>query len=439
MDKTIITLEGGMLWPFSTIEFSSARLDMKIIKVRCTCLEIRPIPTELAMLIGEYDSQGNHDLGDSVAIDGEIIVVGAPGFSLFAGAVYVYRIVDNNNIITVAQVAKLTASNGFDSGWFGSSIAIHKNYILVGAPRVGGSNFDEAGSAYLFGNPSNDPNTPGWTELQQILPNDLTYRGHFGISVAMDESIAVIGTEGEFEPTNAVYVFAPYDSSSLSMAWTQLTKLTGPTNSIFGYSVAVAGELIVVGAINDVNTNGNNTGSVLVFTLSSSSSSWTQLTRLLATDGAVDDGFGTSVSISKDAVAIVVGTAYDDFNTTFTDSGAAYLFLITDSTTMEWTQVGKFVAAERESFDHLGQSIAIDNNLVVVSAPAPGESRPGAVYVLDTESSSWSKPMSTPTAEPVAIANPNSTSSPIDDSASSSTLGVLVSTAVIVLVVECLW
>jgi hypothetical protein len=187
------------------------------------------------------------------------------------------------------------------------------------------------GSAYLFGNPSSDPTALEWTQLLEFQPDDLA--GHddsFGLSVALDENIAVIGT---FEwNANAAYVFAPVHgdaSSSLSFSWKQIAKLTGLMDNLFGYSVAVAGNWIVVGAREDDNTNGIDAGAVFVFT--ETSSTWTQVAQLLAVDGAAGDQFGTSVSISKDASTIVVGADYKDYDSTITDSGAAYLFLILTS------------------------------------------------------------------------------------------------------------
>jgi hypothetical protein len=74
----------------------------------------------------------NDHFGDSVAIDGDTIVVGANQYySDGPGAVYVYRIVENTTMMTISQVGKLTASNGVAKDWFGATVAMHGNYILV--------------------------------------------------------------------------------------------------------------------------------------------------------------------------------------------------------------------------------------------------------------------------------------------------------------------
>jgi hypothetical protein len=351
--------------------------------------------SQLAFLMAS-DGEMNDYFGNSVAVDGDIIVVGASELNSGGpGAAYVYRIIadENNNFVSISQVAKLTASNGMVGDWFGGSVAMHGKYILVGAGVVN----SYSGSAYLFGNPSNNPNTPEWTELKQFQPNDLTEDDSFGYSVAMDDNVAVIGADG----ANAAYVFAPVDSSSssssLSTSWTLTAKLTGSTVTNFGSSVAVTGNWIAVGD----NTNGNDAGAAFVFTKMSSSSTWTQMTQLLAADGAEYDYFGTSVSITEDASTIVVGAHLVDLNSTIYNSGAVYMFRTINSTTttVQWTQMGKFVAADPDTGDGLGSSIAVENNIVVVGADGD-DSNTGSVYVVDTGFSSSMPPTTTPTAVP---------------------------------------
>jgi hypothetical protein len=320
-------------------------------------------------------------------------------------------------VITVSQVAVLTASNGMEEDLFGTAVAIHGKYILAGAYGVDNDGSDNIGSAYLFGNPSTDPNNPEWMQLTQFQPNDLNTDDWFGVAVAMDDNIAVIGTFN----ANAAYVFAPLNdeeaenSSSLLSSWTQLTKLTGSSGSNFGFSVGVAGDWIVVGAYDG---DDSSAGAVFVYmkaVASSSLVSWTQMAQLLPVDGLPGDHFGRSVSISKDASTIVVGSEYNDFSTTITNSGAIYLFLHTNpsmtttTATVQWTQMGKFVTADQESNDNLGNSISIENNTVVVGADGDdstsGFTNAGSVSVFDTRF--WAPTTSptalTPTFRPTSI------------------------------------
>jgi hypothetical protein len=320
--------------------------------------------------------------------------------------------------MTVSPVAKLTAFNGAAMDWFGDSVAIHKNYILVGARGFGRVDHVWYGSAYLFGNPSKDPNTPTWTQFMQFQPNDLPAYCYFGFSVAMDDDIAVVGTLNE--NANSAYIFEPVvptDQTNAATAsnwvpnpsWTQMAKLTGVTKSYFGSSVAVSGNWIVVGASWDYNTNGMDAGSVVVYTKSTgSSSSWTQMARLLAADGAPFDYFGEAVSISDDASTIVVGADWHDFNSTIVDSGAAYMFRMTNLTNgVKWTQVAKFDGpTDPDTNDRLGRSVAISNNIVAVGAPGDDSGR-GSVYTLEHGFSSPTPPTTTtPSTYSVATSQP---------------------------------
>jgi hypothetical protein len=189
--------------------------------------------SQLAVLTAS-DGEIGEWFGVSVAIDGDNIVVGAPtDASDGPGAVYIYRIINdnnNNNIASISEVAKLMASNGSAKDVFGTSVAMHGNSILVGAYGVDQNNSSNVGSAYLFGNLANDFNSPEWTQLQQIQPNYWTEYYNFGNSVAMDDNIAIIGTR---DPNaNAAHVFVPVtndetgNSSSLllSTSWTQMAN-----------------------------------------------------------------------------------------------------------------------------------------------------------------------------------------------------------------------
>jgi hypothetical protein len=351
------------------------------------------------------------------------------------GFVNVYRIIENSQTTTISEVAKLTASNGMFADGFGFSVAISGKHILVGAPGAGMNNTYQVGSAYLFGNPSSDPSSPEWTELQQFQPSDLSEYDMFGEYVAMDDTTAVVATLHPNATSSAVYVFSldaqdsetessSSSSSSLLTPWTQTAKLTGELISFFGFSLAVAGNWIVVGAPYITSAvGGSNTSAVFVF--NKQSSSWTQMTRLLADDGMANhhDNFGVSVSISNNTSTIVVGAPYHDYNTTLQGTGAAYLFQLTGSE--EWTQTGKIIAANSEFIDIFGFSVAAENDVFVVGAPGD-DSSTGSVHVFDTGLSSSRPPtemtMPFPTTEPVTVGSPTTSTPPLQPSPTVSNM-----------------
>ena len=166
------------------------------------------------------------------------------------------------------------------------------------------------------------------TQLAKLVPDGGKKYELFGYSVAISDGIAVVGAHNNGDKgssSGAVYVFemsSPNDASS----WKQVAKLTaadGAAHNSFGISVAISDGTIVVGAYGD-DDKGTNSGSVYLFVKSSSddASSWTQVAKLTADDGAEGDYFGRSVVISDGT--IVVGAPGDDDKGS--NSGSAYLF-----------------------------------------------------------------------------------------------------------------
>ena len=163
------------------------------------------------------------------------------------------------------------------------------------------------------------------TQLAKLTAKDGTWNDYFGYSVAVSDGIAVVGAyldDDAGDNSGSAYVFEMSDSSD-ETSWTQVAKLTAAdafTGDYFGRSIAISDGTIVVGAYLD-DDKGSGSGSAYVFEKSDSSdeTSWTQVAKLTADDGAVSDRFGYSVAIS-DGIA-VVGAYYD-----ISYRGSAYIF-----------------------------------------------------------------------------------------------------------------
>ena len=196
----------------------------------------------------------------------------------------------------------LTASDGMAGDQFGYSVAIDGDTLVVGAYGVGDNGFN-SGSAYVFTRTGTI-----WTEQAKLTASDGAERDRFGWSVAIDVNTIVVGAWGDDdngERSGSAYVFTRSGTT-----WSQQTKLTasdGAARDQFGGSVAIAGDTIVVGAHQD-DENGNRSGSAYVFTRTETT--WTQQAKLTASDGAADDIFGISVAIAGDT--IVAGARLDD-------------------------------------------------------------------------------------------------------------------------------
>lgn len=171
----------------------------------------------------------------------------------------------------------------------------------------------------------------------------------------------------------ACFVSGATDSPIVS----ELLATNGNINDGFGSSVSLYGETLVVGAPG-VDEQGVNSGAVYVFTRNGNS--WQQQAVLNSNNGTAGDGFGASVSISGET--IVVGAPGDDEKGK--DSGAAYVFVRSGNS---WPQEAKIIAEDGAAGDAFGFDVAIDGDIVVVGAPF--DDNKGAAYTFLRSGKAW--------------------------------------------------
>jgi hypothetical protein len=334
------------------------------------------------------DGAGGDSFGDSVAIDGETIVVGAPwddvGSNTDQGSAYVF--LRSGSIWSEQQ--KLTASDGAAGELFGSSVAISGNTAVVGAPDSNTYvpplicawydctvyNTDQGGSAYVFVRSGTT-----WSQQQKLTASDAATGDYFGTSVAVSGNTAVVGSRDDDIGSNAnqgsAYVFM-----RSSTTWSQQQKLTasnGAYHDLFGTSVAINGDTVVVGAWDEANLH---QGSAYIF--ARSGTTWSQRQELAASDGSAGDLFGYSVAISGNRV--VVGASWDDIGSN-TAQGSAYIFAI-------WSQQQKLTASDGAASDYFGRSVAISGNIAVVGAFYDNvglNADQGSAYVFGRSGNTW--------------------------------------------------
>ncbi|MCH8304485.1 MAG: T9SS type A sorting domain-containing protein [Candidatus Marinimicrobia bacterium] len=298
------------------------------------------------------DGAASDKFGRSVSISGDYAVVGAffdSDNGIASGSAYVFK----RTGASWAQEAKLLPSDGATSDVFGISVSISGDYAVVGASGDD-DNGSASGSAYVF-----KRSGTSWAQETKLLPSDAAAGDFFGKSVSISGDYAVVGAqENDDNGTNSgsAYVFKRAGAS-----WAQETKLLpsdGATIDVFGISVSISGDYAVVGAHRD-SDNGSFSGSAYVF--KRTDVTWTQEAKLLPSDGAADDQFGISVSISGDYA--VVGAQENDDNGS--NSGSAYLFKRSDTI---WTQEAKLLASDGAAADEFGRSVSISGDYAVVGA-----------------------------------------------------------------------
>ncbi|MCB1092617.1 MAG: hypothetical protein KDL87_13870, partial [Verrucomicrobiae bacterium] len=164
-----------------------------------------------------------------------------------------------------------------------------------------------------------------FSQQAKLTASDAATEDNFGWSVAVDGDTAVIGAYGNDDAggeTGSAYIFTRSGAT-----WTQQAKLIASDASSgdsFGYSVAVEGDTVVVGAyLHNGAGVGFDSGCAYVFTRSGGT--WTQQAKLTATDATKGDSFGVSVAVDGDTA--VVGAYLDDRDDTTTNSGSAYIFV----------------------------------------------------------------------------------------------------------------
>ncbi|MCP3920396.1 MAG: hypothetical protein GY711_33125 [bacterium] len=316
------------------------------------------------------DADSDDFFGESVSISGDVAVVGAyqDEDNSQSGSAYVFR--RNGASQTWSEEAKLMPSDGALWDSFGFASAVSGDAALVGAYQNddAGSN---SGSAYVFRYDS-QPQT--WGEEQKLVAADAQQGDRFGYAVSLSGDVALVGAYGGDGGDGSAYVFR-YDTGA--QQWNQQAELVasdGAPGDQFGSSVAIDGDIAVVGAPGDDDA-GTSSGSAYVFRFDPQSQTWSEEIKLTAFDGAQDDYFGHSVAVSDERV--VVGSYVDDDGGS--GSGSAYLF---HWACCCWTLEAKLLAADAAANDGFGHSVSVSGGLVLIGS-VYDDSWTGAGYLFD--------------------------------------------------------
>ncbi|MEP7339007.1 MAG: hypothetical protein ABI977_14830 [Acidobacteriota bacterium] len=316
----------------------------------------------------------NDQFGSAVVLSGNTIVVGAPledsaaievngdgddNSAENAGAAYVF--VRDGTAWT--QQAYLKASNTMVDYQFGQALALSGNTIVVGSPfessNATGINGDQndisafdAGAAYVFVRSGTM-----WTQQAYIKASNTDESDQFGKAVVLSSDTLVIGAPGE--DSNATGVNGDQSDNSISAAgaayvfvrsgavWSQQAYLkasnTGAGDA-FGIALALSGDVVVVGAnledcnatgVNGVQSNNSARDAGSAYAFERSSDTWAQQAYLKASNTGFNDQFGSALAFSGNTLIVganLEDSSGDQTNNLATDSGAAYVFTVTNTT-----------------------------------------------------------------------------------------------------------
>lgn len=275
------------------------------------------------------------------------------------------------------EVQKIFASDGNDHEWFGQSVSISGGNILIGAYSDFNPNIND-GSAYIFHKEEDI-----WTEETKLIASNYSDTlKYFGTSVSLDENYALIGALGNGNASGTAYVFHRNGTD-----WIEEEMLfadDGEPQDYFGYSVSIDGNFAVIGAFRD-DDMGFDSGAAYIF--NRMANNWIQETKLVPFDGAEEDFFGNVVYIWEDY--IVVGSPHDDDNGE--NSGSAYVYHKEEDS---WILQSKITASDGEPQNGFGRAVSIYNDHLAVgswcnNSGSSGGDLAGSVYIFKRYGDVW--------------------------------------------------
>jgi hypothetical protein len=306
------------------------------------------------------DGATNDSFGDSVAVSGDTVVVGADfkniGTNPNGGAAYIFT----RTGTAWSQQAELTAQDATGDDHFGFSVAISGETAVIGAPNKATVQPFQ-GAAYVY----------VWSGTSWGLQTELT-SGHttvsdeqFGISVSISGDTAVVGAYLQRIPATSTSPGAAYAFVRSGTTWSEQAELTAPdglTGDNFGRSVSVSGDSVLIGA--PAKPVGTNPNQGVAYVLVRTGTSWSVQNELTASDGVAYDAFGFSVSLSGDAG--VMGSPYKGFtNPNSPFQGAAYGF--TRSGTL-WSQQTELIGSDSDDYNEFGLSVSESGGTALIGA-----------------------------------------------------------------------
>jgi uncharacterized protein (TIGR03437 family) len=300
------------------------------------------------------DGVNGDQFGSSVSLDGQTVVIGAPGNSS-QGAAYVFT----GSGSSWTQQAKLTASDGAAGDQFGISVGVSGITAVVGASA------SAPGSAYVF-----TSSAGAWSQQGKLTAADAASGDQFGISVSISGATVVAGAPANAGSQGAAYVFI-----SSGTTWSQQAKLTSAdaaSGDRFGAAVAVSGDSVLAGA---PSKGGTFTSIGAAYTFARTGSTWNQQAKLESSDGG--GAFGYSVALS--GTTAIVGEI-DDSQLI----GAAFVFVRAGS---NWTPQATLTASGTDQF---GTSVAISGSTALIGAPM-NNSQQGAAYFFEQSGITWAQ------------------------------------------------
>jgi hypothetical protein len=337
--------------------------------------------------------QSEEEFGRSVAISGNTIVIGAPvrevGKHAHQGAAFVY-VKPASGWRSAAPTAELTAATGAAEEFFGESVAISGNTVVVGAPGRKVGAHAAQGAVDVFAAPR-FPRAGTPKQLAELTAPDGQANDALGISVAISGSTVLAGADlhrvGETAGQGVAYVFAKPDAGWRdARVSAQLTDAPGEAHALFGRTVAISANTIVVGAPDRAGENAEQ-GAAYVFVKPASGwdGSLTQTAELTASDPGKGDQFGGALAISGGLIVVGAPGHATGKNA---EQGAGYVFTEPATGWKTTTESDELTTRGGVAGDKLGLSVALSAATILIGAPdraVNSDLGQGVVYTFQAE------------------------------------------------------
>lgn len=389
MRRALATVVGGCL---------AALLLPMTAAAPASAVSIAPAAVQSALLYAS-DGFNRDEFGRAVAVSSGTAVVGAPlddegdgGADVNQGAAYVFV----RDAGGWSQEAKLVAPDAAAGDQFGASVAVSGGTVVVGAPEAGGG----TGAAYVFVRTSE-----GWVFQQRITDPALVPSDRLGASSAVDGDTALVSSAGgafvftrsdgvwsrqdRLAPAGGLALAADTallgdpkaDSSTgvvrvytrLNGVWTLAQELRASDAtglSSFGDSLAMSGDIALIGAPND-DALGHDAGKAYVFTRSGGV--WSERQKLRSPDPAGSQQFGTSVALSA-SIGLVGVPAQTALNS-FEGAGVVHVYRVAGGV-LTWRD--ELTLTDPHEGDGLGRQVAISGATIVAGVPSRTRAALGA-------------------------------------------------------------
>ena len=274
-----------------------------------------------------------------------------------------------------AEVQKLLAADGAAGDELGYSVAIGGALAVVGARRDDDAGVD-SGAAFVF-----EWNGASWSQVKKLLASDGAAGDQFGYSVAVDGDVIVVGAVDDDTvavDAGSAYIFERDLGGPDN--WGERKKISGTlAGSSMGWTVIVKDDLAVVGAVDQ--TPGG--AAYLLRRNLGGANNWGLVKMLTASDADDGDRFTRSAAISGDTLLI----AADGNDDAGSSSGSAYVFERNLGGPDNWGERKKLTASDPDPVDHFGIAVGLVGDTAVIAAHMDDEAalNAGAVYVHERD------------------------------------------------------